>query len=304
MPQGAIDWPSPHQQAIRDQFATGGYTGLLLSGNRDNLESWLERSLAWFARYPWMQRQSHQKTDRVLNYQASPAIASYLGAAPNRNRWVRMNAVSYVGLSGDDFAALVWDQGVNRLRVAIYNFRSEPIAGGLRLERLDHGRYLVRQGLDADDDGRIDQPPAGEERTLRRDDVLALSLPPRAVTVVQIEQIQKLDDIRLRADLALSPRGVKVTGSQIAGQVHNIGSRDAAEVVIAVIDADGREVARQSLGALPAPLDLQPRSLPFQLTMTSAIKPGWRLVVDPQDQVAEITEINNTIALGAHGDSR
>jgi hypothetical protein len=52
--------------------------------------------------------------------------------------------------------------------------------------------------------------------------------------------------------------------------------------------------AKQTLGPLAAPLDLQPKRLPFRFEAIGNNLEGWRVVVDPDNQVPEIYEGNNT----------
>ena len=61
---------------------------------------------------------------------------------------------------------------------------------------------------------------------LQRFAPISVTLPARQVTVVQVEQIAKLDDITQRADLALSPLDTHFTGyDEVAVTLHNIGAR-------------------------------------------------------------------------------
>ena len=121
--------------------------------------------------------------------------------------------------------------------------------------------------------------------------------PPGAVTAVQIEQVERLPPIFGRADLAIAAREVAVDGNTVTGTVHNIGSADAPDVVVAVLDASGNPVARTSVGALAAPLDLMQRRAAFALTLPGKPGPGWRLMLDPERRIPEIYEGNNEVAL-------
>jgi hypothetical protein len=293
-----IRWEAPYQERMRARFSkpASGYAAFFLNKDRGLLEQWLADSLSWYGRFRHMHTAAEQKTDRVFTFNASTPVACYLGDAPNRNRWVRYNAVSYEDLRGEDFAALVWDADEERLRVALYNFADRPLTGRARVWRLDHGRFRVRVGPDADDDGNMDA--AVEDRTmeLQRFAAIPLTLPPRQVTILQAEMVERLDDIRGRPDLALSEREVEVKDGVLSVTVHNIGAAPA-EADAAVLDADGRVVARQSLGRLEAPLDLEPRRKTFAFRLPAGPHKGWRLVLDPDGKVPEICEDNNVVAL-------
>ncbi len=92
-----------------------------------------------------------------------------------------------------------------------------------------------------------------------------------------------------------------MNGTTLTGTVHNIGAADVRDVVVAVINAAGREVARQSLGPLSAPLKLEPKRRPFTLRLPDRPGQGWKLVLDLERSVPEIYEGNNEVALEARG---
>ena len=75
--------------------------------------------------------------------------------------------------------------------------------------------------------------------------------------------------------------------------MHNIGAADAADVEIVLVDAAKKIISRRHLGPLAAPLDLTPKRLDFSLPLPAGLRPGWKVVVDPENQVPEISEANN-----------
>jgi hypothetical protein len=193
-------------------------------------------------------------------------------------------------LRGEDFAALVWDAGPDVLRVAIYNFRDEPRTGLMRIWRLDHGRYRVRTGPDADDDGAMDNPARDEEMELQRYASLPLALPAKQITVVEVEQLERLDDILERADLAVSPLDTRLgDDGELAVNVHNIGARPARDVRVVLLRG-GRVVGAETIEAVEDPRDLVPRYVPLRF---DEARPGDVVAVDPDDAIPEIAEHNN-----------
>jgi hypothetical protein len=202
-------------------------------------------------------------------------------------------AVSYEGLQGKDFAALVWDAGSKKLKVAFYNFADRDLTGRKRVWRLEHGRYRVRAGPDHDDEGSLDEAVIEQRMKLQRYSSLPLKLPPRQVTFLEIEQLEQLDDIRNRADLALSPLDTRLEGDTLTARVHNIGNRPATNVRI-VITRDGDVIAKKTIPRLEAPRDAKPRVIELRF---DSVKPGDVLKLDPAENVPEITEHNNTLAL-------
>jgi len=263
--------------------------------------------LADARRWPDMQTTAEPYTDRVFLDIIEHASQAYLGGFCKRNKFNPTLAASWEGF-GTDYAALVLENRRDGLKAAVYNFRGAPMTGRMRVWALDHGRYGVTIGPDANSDFRIDggaATGAGKGTVvqytaeLARAEAIAVTLAPRAVTIIEVKQTGRLDPLHTRADLALAARELERTSDSIRVVVHNLGSADAGEVVVAVLDAQGKEVARRSVGALAAPKDLAPKQAAFAFALPRAAESGWRLVVDPDRRVPEIFEGNNEIALEA-----
>ncbi len=245
-------------------------------------------------RWPDMYTASEQFTDRVLPSILSNAAACYLGGIARRNKYNPVRAVSWEGL-GTDYGALVLDNHPTRLRAAVYNYSGREQKGNLRVWALEHGEYEVVTGVDADDDFTIDRGTKRRTVELAKSDALAVTLPAQKVTIIEIRQKKRLDPIETRADLALAAREITVRGNRVSGVVHNIGSTDAHEVVVALTDARGKVLDRKSLGSLAAPNDLVAKRMSFDLTLPSNAGRGWKVAVDPGNLVPEIYEGNNTV---------
>jgi hypothetical protein len=104
--------------------------------------------------------------------------------------------------------------------------------------------------------------------------------------------------VETRADLALTAREITVSGNRISGTVHNIGSKDVADVVVALTDAGGKVIERKSLGSLAAPNDLVAKRKTFEFTLPSNAAKGWGVTADPGNRIPEIFEGNNTVRSG------
>lgn len=294
MEHALVAWDEPYRQILAERVK-GGYAGFFLHQDREMLMQDLRDSAAWFGRFRHMDTAAEQKTDRILTYRATVPLAAYLGDAPNRNRWLMFNAVSYEGLQGEDFAALVWQAGPDRLKVALYNFRDQELRGGMRVWRLDHGRYRVITGPDLDDDGQRDRTATTHAQILHRHATIDLALPPGEVTIVEVEQLEQRPAITTRPDLALSPLSTRLTPDGALVTVHNIGSVDARSTRLE-LHREGQVVARLDVPALKAPLELVPRSITLRFPEA---KQGDSLYLDPDDKLAEISESNNALVLEA-----
>jgi hypothetical protein len=204
--------------------------------------------------------------------------------------------VSYEGLRGEDFAALVWDASANTLRVAIYNFQNRKQKGIMRVWRLGHGAYRVGMGPDSDDDGQMDDLASENILELQRYAPISIELPPRKVTVVEVEQLTPLDDITLRPDPAISCFDTQLDdGGGVTVHVHNIGAQEAYDIVV-VLKRDELVIDTETVTFLEAPLDLYPRVATVYFESARA---GDMVELDPDDAISEIAEHNNRLTLGA-----
>jgi len=76
--------------------------------------------------------------------------------------------------------------------------------------------------------------------------------------------------------------------------VHNIGSRPSP-VSKAALMRGGQRIAEASIPAIAAPLDLLPRTAEVSFVVPDSVKGELRIVIDSDNEVAEITELNNTL---------
>lgn len=246
-------------------------------------------------RWPDMYTTSHQFTDRVFPSLLQQASVSYLGGFCHRNKFNPVPAASWEGL-GTDYAALVLRNRRDSVKLLVYNFAAQPLSGKMRLWSLAHGRYRMTIGPDADGDFKADKIEIDKPLDVTRGDAISLTIQPGVVMAVGLDQERELDPIFTRADLAVVRREVEFRDGVLSGTVHNLGSAEVDDVVIAVVARDGRTLARKSLGSLAAPVNLVPKRIRFTLPLPEPPVAGWRLVLDPDNKVPEIYEGNNDTA--------
>lgn len=247
-------------------------------------------------RFPDIYTSAEVFTDRVFPHILQNASIAYLGGYTRRNKFNPTQAVSWEGF-GTNYAALVLANQPNKFKALLYSYAQKPMTGRVRFWALEHGRYRISIGIDANNDQQIDKPSFTATREIIRADTQELTLTPRIITVIEANQIEKLQPIWQRANLAIAKREIKITGNTISGVVHNIGSADVNDVQIAVVNANGKIIARKSLGKLPAPIDLIPKRTPFELQLPQSPQKGFTLIVDPDNTIPEIYEGNNSIQL-------
>lgn len=244
------------------------------------------------ARYHHLWTEAEKFTDRI--FIPAPVVAQpMLGGYTVRNRIWPAYAVSYEGLGGD-FAALVLEQGRDRLKIALINLRDEPRRGAFRVWQLDHGEYERTTGPDDNDDGTMDAVERRETIRLARMDRVPVELPSRRLMIVRLRQTRPLDDVYLRPDLAVCSEDLMVKNGRIHVRVHNVGCGRAGSVEVSLFDGGGEELARTEAGPLDAPLDYLPRTVSVVLP---AVERAAEVVIDPDGKVAELTELNNRVRL-------
>jgi len=277
-----------------------GVSEWLVTGDKKPLIDALKADIAELQRFPAFYTTVEPFTDRVFLYAISNAAIAYTGGYATRNKFNHTHAVSWEGFSpSTDFAALVLKAKRDLLKVLVYNFADKPLAGRMRTWTLDHGEYQLRVGSDTTGKDTMDRAERDEKLEVLRATAIPLTLPPKAVTVVELRQTRRLDDEWLRADLALSPREIRVEGGVVRGTVHNIGSKPVGSFEVALVDDRGAVRSRKALGPLDAPLDLVPRRLAFELDGLPQGAKGWAVVVDPESKVPEIFRGNNRVELPA-----
>jgi hypothetical protein len=183
------------------------------------------------------------------------------------------------------------------LKVLLCNVSDTPISGKATLWRLEPGEYELTFGPDANDDDQPDRVERNEKLTVVRGDEIKIDLPPKVVQVLELKQVRKLEPIFNRADLAVAQRELKIDGGKITGVVHNIGTREVDDVQIAIVDDEGKTIETKHLGRLAAPLDLQPKTIAFELAAPPGVRSSWSIIVDPAGVVPEIYEGNNRLRL-------
>lgn len=271
-------------------------TALIGLQKREPFVEAIKNDLMELQRFGWMYTGAEVFTDRVFLYPLQNVAIAYTGGCATRNKFNHTHAVSWEGL-GTDYAALVLQARPDKFKALVYNFSDRPLQGRFRTWLLDHGQYKLTQGVDANADSEMDQPTRSEAVEVGRATAVPLTLAPKQVTVIELAQTQKLDDLRQRPDLALSPLETRLDGRTVRAVVHNIGGAEAPPFTVALLDAQGKQVAAQTLGPLAAPTDLEPKRLEFQFPPKAANVKGWRVVVDGANKLPEIYEDNNTVVL-------
>ncbi|MGE5531577.1 MAG: hypothetical protein ACM3VW_05630, partial [Bacteroidota bacterium] len=294
--------PELYQRGLLDGLETKNkvldmnpVTAAVALGRKDALVKQLKSDITELQRFKWMYTGAEVFTDRIFLDMFTTTVQAYTGGYATRNKFNQTHAVSWEGL-GTNYAALVLTARPDQFKALVYNFSDKPLTGDFRLWLLDHGRYELTQGLDADGDDMMDRATRKEAVEVARATGLPLSLEPRSVTVIELRQTEKLDDLLTRPDLAINARDLKLEKGVLTGRIHNIGAAEVKSFEVTLLDGSAKLVAKQTLGPLAAPVDLEPKTLAFEFRVPPGLTKGT-VVVDAGKAVAEICEENNAATL-------
>ncbi len=245
-------------------------------------------------RMRWLITEAEPYTDRA--YSPGDRLLPFMMLGGSGGE-VRANypdfAVSWEGI-GHDVAVLVTERGDTGLKVLAYSFADRPLDVVMRTWSLPHGSYRVACGVDTDGDGAADEAVETNEMELARYWPVPVRLRPGVTTVITAEQIEELDVITGRPDLAISRHNVIIEGDELVLTVHNIGALDVPEgLQVRTLGTQGQALRSAPLPVIPAPLNCVPSTVTVRLPAGGADA----VFVDAERELAEITEVNNIVHL-------
>ena len=179
-----------------------------------------------------------------------------------------------------------------------YNLGDQPLDAHMTGWNIDPGTWRIRSGIDRDGDGKIDGNPAQHDVPLETSMSTTLRFPPRQTEVFEFERIKAATPVETRADLGIGRGDLHMDGQTLKLTVHSLGHVATLPGQAMVKDADGREVGRVAIPALPAPLDLRPRTVQLELKLPQGFKrSGASVQVSQQGDAEEVTRLNNRLPL-------
>jgi len=208
-------------------------------------------------------------------------------------------AVTWEGLD-EQFVPLVKESSEKHLKILAYNFSKDATEGKMRLWRLKPGwRYTVAVGPDSDGDDAADKPLTSTTIDLmHRGDAVAISVQPGLTHVIEVEAAEKLRDVpKALPDAGISSDDIRYDGQLLRVKVHNVGSAPIEGLSVELYEGEVKPEAKigaASVSHLEAPNDLVPRVEVVSLKWSPTSKPVKVIcILDPEDEIYEITERNN-----------
>jgi len=203
------------------------------------------------------------------------------------------------------FAAAVMAADPQGFRLLFCNMTPETRNVGIVPWKLEpNGRYVLKYGPDADEDGRMDSAPETLEFVFAQAGTpVRITVEPNVTYILEVDQLARGRVAALAPDPGLDPGDIRYEelghGGVILAKVHNVGSQPVQNLRVAFYDGDP-DAAGELLGTsfipnIEAPNDLDPKTvsvgIPWQPTREAH---EIFVVLDPEDEIKdEITSFNN-----------
>ena len=230
-------------------------------------------------------------TDRVQFPHDAIQVARLGAPAMNRlSHYTPTNAVAWRfedEASATNVAIHVTRHSDRALTIRFFNTESRPVRVTMLGREARIGTWRLVRGQ-----GKEEQVGFGRSRSID------LTIPARKEYTVTLELTGPVRDDATFPEPGIGPEDVISTPEGLAVTVHNLGGVETPAMDVALLDARGRLLSRSACPAVPAPLDLLPKTATVRLAVPAGRDlRGCRVVVDPDDAVCELYETNNSVTL-------
>jgi hypothetical protein len=203
--------------------------------------------------------------------------------------------------SYESLGVFVTSADAKKIEMLVYNMEEETVKAGMSLWDIEPGKWIIRQGIDENEDQQIDKDASGHTLYLERGSELDLSFAPGKYTILRLELEEPAQTgYAERPDLAICATGVSIEGNKVTVRVYSQGAIGSPESLLELKDASGKRIATAVVPALEPPLDLMPRwhdatlKVPEGTDLSNAT-----LELDPDQKINQITRLNTLVNLGS-----
>jgi hypothetical protein len=202
--------------------------------------------------------------------------------------------------TGPDVAVFVQGGDKKSADISLYNFGKEKTVQMLTWQ-LEPGLYSIKEGVDSNDDGRIDELLSDKKITLNeRINSVDISIDSKKIIVISIRQLQSFGNLMPdMPDVALSANDIFFQNKTINHAkpvninctIHNIGNVTAKNILVEFL-VDNKKIKDIRIAELDAPNDLVPRHTKINFNWMPAAG-THRLEIKLSIDQKEITTWNN-----------
>ncbi|MEO7046711.1 MAG: CARDB domain-containing protein [Ferruginibacter sp.] len=202
--------------------------------------------------------------------------------------------------TGPDVSVFVNSGDKKSADISLYNFEKEKTVQMLTW-RLEPGLYSVKEGIDTNDDGVIDELLSDKKVELHeRVNTIDLAINSKKIIVVSIRQINAFGELPANMpDVAIATNDISLSDTKsspgdslkVNCTIHNIGNIKAKNILVEFL-IDNKKIREAHIPELDAPNDLTPKHKKISFNWLS--QPGiHRLEIKLAIDQKEITTWNN-----------
>ncbi|CAN5778239.1 hypothetical protein BH11BAC3_BH11BAC3_36410 [soil metagenome] len=169
--------------------------------------------------------------------------------------------------TGPDVSVFVQNGNSKSADISLFNFGKEKTVEMFTWQ-LEPGMYSVKEGIDKDDDGKIDELLSDKKIELyERVNTIDLQLQSQKLIVVSIRQVKPFAALTYnKPDVGLSNADITLSDTTVAQAhllninctIHNIGNATAENILVEFL-VDGKKAGEANIPKLEAPNDLVPK---------------------------------------------
>ena len=274
-----------------------------LTGDKSQLEQLYARQIEECDLLDYINTEGSLWIDRVGVPTAELQRARLGGIALVRNALYPGHTVSWrfaAPASDQSMAILIPDATPVSFKVIAYNLETTPVQATMTGWNIAPGVWEITQGVDTDNDDIADQSIATRRAEFERSRSLEFAFAPRAVTVLTLKLKTPGTPYWSRPDLGISREDVTCRDGSLHVIVHSLGAVATPAATLVFKTSDGSAAASARIPSLPAPVDLLPRTAEVILLLPHGTQiAGGSVEVDPENQLREITRLNNRVLLPA-----
>ncbi|WP_425464305.1 LamG-like jellyroll fold domain-containing protein [Novosphingobium umbonatum] len=285
------DWA----EAITRKAKAGDNFARFEAWNSTGDKSWLEalnaHGIADKSQHMYMYTQGHWWTDRVDAPNEFLQRERLGGIALKRNQTYPGNAVSWRFADPESavkVALLVRDATPEQFTVTAYNTTDQ-------VQKAEMGTWNVTAGTWE----MAKEGEAPRQVTLERGGSVPVTFAPGSTSLRFTLKQKAAVQPEFRPDLGIGSDDVERRGNSLTVTVHSLGSAPAPAGKLTLEDAAGQVLAQIATPAMPAPLDLVPRTAKLKLAIPASAHGALRVRISTE--VAEVTLRNNSVDLMPQG---
>jgi hypothetical protein len=264
-------------------------------------KAWLEKLHAEAIRSKsqnmYMLTEGHWWSDRVDQPNEILQRERLGGIALRRNQTWPGNTVSW---RFDDpegavqVAILLPGATPNHFKVIAYNASDKVQRAKMTAWDVSAGTWRMTTSVEASADNVLDSTDNVE---LERSASIDVGFAPRHTTTIEFTLEKPTLPVDQRPDVGIGADDVRLKGQQLSVTVHSLGAVATPAGTLRVEDASGRTVASAAIPALPAPLDLRPKTAEVRLTLPAAASHGNIVRIGLAGDAPEVTLLNNEVPI-------